>query len=87
MSTVREPGGEREDTMNAQGGGDAVARRGGGPRELSGSSGVEAPMRRPRVIARRRSMALIGAGILALAAASARADPHRAGRRRARRGY
>jgi len=58
--------------MNAQqrDGGVAVARRSGGPEELSGSGGVEALMGRSRVITRRRSVALIGAGILALAAAS-----------------
>jgi len=55
--------------MNARerDGGGAVARRGGGPQELSGSGGVEALMGRSRVIGHRRGVALMGAGILVLA--------------------
>ncbi len=67
MSTIGEPWGGRQDTVNAREG--AGARR-GGPQELSDRRGVAALMGRSSVIGRRRSVALIGTGILALAMAA-----------------
>jgi len=67
MSTNGEPSGARQDTVNARE--DAGARR-GGPQELSHRRGVPAHMGRSSVIGRRRSVALIGTGILAAAMAA-----------------
>ena len=68
MSTIGKPSGGTQDTMNARE--RAGARRGGGPQELSDQRGVQAHVGRTSAIGRRRSVALIGTGILALAIAA-----------------
>lgn len=70
MSTIGEPSGARQATTNDREGAGTGARVGGGPQELSHRRGVQAHMGRTSVIGRRRSVALIGTGILALAMAA-----------------
>ena len=67
MSTNGEPSGRRQDTTNAR---EDAGARGGGPQELSDRHGVQAHMGRTSVVGRRRSVALIGTGILVLAMAA-----------------